>query len=262
MYNLLKRLVKKFWEFLCWPWSKMFHYLDKGMPYFKEGFYASYKLFKYAFILIVPPTLIAVSLSIHFHLNKQVNSEDVFSHLSKYTVPLYVQFTFSGTGFYVEAPSGKTYIMTNAHICDNTNTGQLHLTGYNRPVARNIIEIYPFHDLCILEGLPNKKGLKLASDIKNLEKIFTAGYPRIPSLNFSEGHLRSEEVRNLKDAATNTAKTYRLLITSLFSYPGSSGSPIVNSKGELVGVMAGYDQKTNQGIGVPLEEVKKLLAPY
>ena len=66
-----------------------------------------------------------------------------------------MQFS-GGTGFQIKAPSGKQYILTNAHICQiadslyaKTQSGKISVV--------DVIKIYPHHDLCIMKPIVTGK---------------------------------------------------------------------------------------------------------
>lgn len=98
--------------------------------------------------------------------------------------------TSGGTGFQVEAPSGQSYILTNAHICEIYGPGaqnilvQLH-NGQFMP--RRILQISDKTDLCIAEGIPNTPGLKLGGELQPGDNLQVVGHPKLMDLVISDG---------------------------------------------------------------------------
>lgn len=156
--------------------------------------------------------------------------------------------TVAGTAFNVVAPSGRVYLVTNAHVCGNNtvlfsndgDTSHLHL----------LVKLYKKADLCILTTL-STSGLKLAETYHKKEPIQTLGNPLL---------VRTLTSGTLKNFG-NDGKDYVLVIDRLLA-PGASGSPIVNSKDEVIGVIEAIpvDGVTVESYAVPLEFLKDALS--
>jgi hypothetical protein len=102
-----------------------------------------------------------------------------------------------GTGFHIEAKSGKTYILTNKHICDMADkTQELHVhyfkDGKKQKAVRKIIKKHKSHDLCLMQPLDHlkKKGLILrGEDIYIGKTMYIYGHPGLRPLTFSQGEF-------------------------------------------------------------------------
>jgi S1-C subfamily serine protease len=199
-----------------------------------------------------------------------------------------------GTGFAVKAPSGKSYILTNAHICEMYNGGDTALIESHdgRLIPRKIIERSKTTDLCLIEGLPGKTdGLALASDVSAGENISIVGHPKLMDLTVSKGSViqfqtiqmlkgiigqdgltaeqceseaknHVEEVDSLFGKATLCITTLDSLQTTAVSLPGNSGSPAVNFYGHVVGVLFAGDDEVHWGLIIPLDTVQDFLSAY
>lgn len=198
-----------------------------------------------------------------------------------------------GTGFAVKAPSGKTYILTNAHVCEmyKGNTALIE-THEGRLVSRNIIERSKWTDLCLIEGLPGDNGgLSLASGLEEGENLMIVGHPRLMSLTISKGSMiehtqitmvkgrispgelteedcTSEPKNSVERVETPFGvlsfciESLSAIQTNAVALPGNSGSPTVNVYGNVVGVLfAGY-KEVNWGLIIPLKEVQDFLSVY
>lgn len=99
-----------------------------------------------------------------------------------------------GTGFAVKAPSGQSYIVTNAHVCEGAleqseDKSSLLVINENGTMRRRIIEKSDFTDLCLLEGMPGVNGLTLGSEPGIGETVAVVGHPRLRPLSLSRGEI-------------------------------------------------------------------------
>lgn len=93
-----------------------------------------------------------------------------------------------GTGFYVKAKSGQTYIMTNRHVCSINKKLELKIELKNKNfVKAEIIEISKTSDLCLIKSPDSTEGLALADSIDAGDSISYAGYPRLQPLTMANG---------------------------------------------------------------------------
>lgn len=145
---------------------------------------------------------------------------------------------YSGSGF---ALSSNGYIVTNNHVI-NGNSSKSPDSIYVQDAIGNaykakLVYTEPKYDIAILkitddsfEELPAlpynfKKG---KSDLG--EDVFTLGYSEGDAPVMDKGYLSSENGR--KGDSTG----YRI---SIPVNPGNSGSPLINSKGNVVGIISG-----------------------
>jgi len=194
-----------------------------------------------------------------------------------------------GSGFFVKAPSGETYILTNRHVCEMSTDGILNviLPGKGRVVQKKIIEKYDAHDLCLIEGESDYTGLDLASMLYVGQTIAIIGHPKLHPLTLSKGEYIGDTVIKIVTGYNIPKKDCRgkveqaNLFLSLFgmksvcveeyysghitaySRGGSSGSPIVNFFGNTVGVLfAGNRMDPFETYIVLLDDVKNFLKDY
>lgn len=191
-----------------------------------------------------------------------------------------------GTGFHINLPSGDVAILTNSHICDMQKEGvlQVRLNDQNRYVPRRVIESYSKHDLCLVEGLTGVEGIDLADKtLSPGEVVRLIGYPRLTPLTVSTGEFLAYTNIQILDMATRVAvptqtpmadllpdggmtfelKEYRAGHISNISYPGNSGSPVVDFSGDVVGVLfAGNRYIITVGYVVPLDTIREFISVY
>lgn len=191
-----------------------------------------------------------------------------------------------GTGFVVQAASGAEYTLTNAHVCRVTNNGIMYATTHmsDRYTALRIIEVSKETDLCLLEPVPNKGSLPLAGSLELGEELSVIGHPLLEALTLSQGDITSFEPVTVVIGVEQTEEVCgglggQTIVVPFFNIPvclrsydaaritarifgGNSGSPVVNSYGNVVGVLFAGNDRTNFGYIIPLDAVKKFLSTY
>jgi len=198
--------------------------------------------------------------------------------------------TRGGSGAHVIAPSGKVYIITNAHVCNLSKDANIFITdNFGRTIPRRILEISNFTDLCLVESLPNYQGaLKLGSDVRSGQIIAAVGHPILMPTTMSRGEIigvkEVDVFDHIMDVFDKNDKcdlpknriiqidTFFGPITACFVHvkanlttsvvlPGSSGSPMVDFYGNLVGVIFAGNQ-ANWGLAITLADINLFLKPY
>lgn len=185
----------------------------------------------------------------------------------------------TGSGFHVKTKSGKVYILTNRHVC--MMTGPLKVEKYGtksgKGTIRKIVSISKKHDLCVLEALPEMEGIELGSSAKNGESVYILGHPRGVALTVSSGEKIDDLPIEIGEPLSEDGKCKGEIVMSFFgnycvtkqdavqfsnpTYPGNSGSPVVDKWGKLVSVVfAGSPSVENQGFGVPLDYITSFLS--
>lgn len=147
--------------------------------------------------------------------------------------------TGSGSGFVIEK-NGKKYIITNAHVVEDASTdkGSIYIYTINRSKYEvKILGGDSFYDIAVLEFVD-----KPGTEITTL-KIRTTE-PRIGEPVFAIGNPLGEYPYTISDGIISAKNRVRGGTTGKFGFLqttatviwGNSGGPLVDSKGELVGI--------------------------
>ena len=142
----------------------------------------------------------------------------------------------SGTGFFV---SRSGHIISNHHVIEGCDTTKLTFKG--KEVVADVLAVDKMNDLAILKAnlVPNKVYPVATEDAGLLEDIIIAGYPL--------GKKVSAAIKTSKGSVTALAgygDNYSEFQTDAALNQGNSGGPIMNQKGNVIGVaVANYGKK-------------------
>jgi len=94
-----------------------------------------------------------------------------------------------GTGFHIIAPSGKVYIMTNRHVCNDAVDGKLWAVVEGKTSDHQVKVIYASDsfDLCLVEAIPGVGGLTVGDAPNAGDNIYYLGHPRLQQDTFVAG---------------------------------------------------------------------------
>jgi S1-C subfamily serine protease len=153
----------------------------------------------------------------------------------------------TASGFVVE----PDLLITNAHVA---NAGHISVQVGTRLVACEVERIDRLHDLalCRMQARAPARPLKLAAENpKPGSTIYAIGNPQGSSKTISEGLF----------AGYRDLDGRRVAEISAAIFPGSSGGPIVNVAGDVVGVAEGsFADGRNLNFAVPRDVVREFIA--
>lgn len=156
----------------------------------------------------------------------------------------------TGTGFFIS----PTHIVTNYHILVEAIEGTAKIVNKAKTYPiQGVVAKDPENDLAILQVANDGiKPLPLgdSDQMRVGMDVFTIGNPRDFEGSFSSGKISGRRIDGDKK---------RLQMTASIS-PGSSGSPMLNLKGEVIGVVYKYrPDGQNLNFAIPSNYVNELL---
>lgn len=187
------------------------------------------------------------------------------------------------SGIEIKTPSGKKAILTAAHCAALLENNMLTATSENGDEdVVSMIAIDPAHDLMLLTSLDGKS-INIAKSVHKHQKVHSLTHGHGFITYRTDGEMLEErtliipvfEINSQEDEdkcpATpyekiifdfSTGKQYCMLKLTLQGItakivPGSSGGPILNSAGELVGIVSAGDDVF--GFMVPLRSIHHFL---
>ena len=157
-----------------------------------------------------------------------------------------------GSGFFVR----QNLIVTNYHVIEGAASGTAKLVGkHTKYTIEGITATEKFNDLAILKvSASGIKPLPLVANsdrVKIGAQVYVAGNPKGLEGTFSDGIISSKR---------GGYANQRLQMTAPIS-PGSSGGPVLNTRGEVIGVsFMTIEGGQNLNFAIPSNYIKTLLS--
>jgi S1-C subfamily serine protease len=166
-----------------------------------------------------------------------------------------------GSGFILDK-SG--HVLTNYHVVEGANRGiEVQLSNKHRYPAK-VIGTDKVHDLALLQiEAPNLQAVTLAdsSGLSVGQKVYAIGNPFGLAGTMTRGIISS--IRSIRGA--EGAPIEDAIQTDAAINPGNSGGPLLNSRGEVIGINTmiasnGAEQSSGIGFAIPINTAKAVLA--
>ena len=169
-----------------------------------------------------------------------------------------------GSGFILDKTG---HVLTNFHVVEGADRGIEVTLSNKRRYNAKVVGTDRVHDLALLQiEAPNLEPVTLAdsSEISVGQKVYAIGNPFGLSGTMTRGIISS--IRTLPAArGSENAPIEDAIQTDAAINPGNSGGPLLNSRGEVIGINTmiasnGADQSSGIGFAIPINTAKAVLA--
>jgi S1-C subfamily serine protease len=167
-----------------------------------------------------------------------------------------------GSGFILDKDG---LILTNNHVIDNAQRVEVTLSDKHHYKA-TVVTVDKGHDLALLKiNAPNLVPATL-SDSSGLavgQRVYAIGNPFGLSGTMTRGIISA--IRSIKGPQNNPIED--AIQTDASVNPGNSGGPLLNSRGEVIGITTmiasnGADQSSGIGFAIPINTAKAVLDDF
>ena len=166
-----------------------------------------------------------------------------------------------GSGFILDRAG---HVLTNYHVVEGANRGIEVMLSNKRRYTAKVVGTDRAHDLALLQiDAPNLEPVTLAdsTDLSVGQKVYAIGNPFGLSGTMTRGIISS--IRTIGGSGGSPIED--AIQTDAAINPGNSGGPLLNSRGEVIGINTmiasnGADQSSGIGFAIPINTAKAVLA--
>src|SRR5215471_12536996 len=163
-----------------------------------------------------------------------------------------------GSGFVID---GEGHILTNYHVIEGARQVEVN-TSDKKKYRAQIVGTDPRHDLAVLQIPAHSAAPAVLGDSKGLavgQKVFAIGNPF--GLN---GTMTRGIISSIRSVGGQRGYIDEAIQTDAAINPGNSGGPLLNSRGEVIGINSmiltgGAEQSAGIGFAIPINTAKAVL---
>ena len=163
--------------------------------------------------------------------------------------------TWSGSGFLID-PSGVA--VTNNHVVTGASTLDVYVDGADQPVNAKVLGVSECADLAVIKvDGANFTALPLQSAKPAVgADVWSAGFPLgEPEFSWHHGSISKADA----NGDTDWASVSHVIEHDALINPGSSGGPLVDAQGAVVGVNYAGDDRTRQAFAIGMDEAEGII---
>ena len=161
------------------------------------------------------------------------------------------QIQGSGTGFYF---TRNGFLATNNHVVQGGSKFTVHDPKRKTTVWARVVITDPANDLAILQADNTTSvpiPLAASFSLKRLEDIMTLGYPNAFG-PYSQG-MQIKATTGQINAISGPHDDPRFTQVDLPIQPGNSGGPLIDNRGNVVGIVTGQLRGSHQNVNYALK---------
>jgi len=213
---------------------------------------------------VVDPNFSLVeAASVHDPNKKTLSTVEIYDKVSPATVAIYLvnskNETSAGSGFII---TENGYIVTNAHVVESEEEQAIKVSilGYDDTFDAKIVGSDVQTDIAVIkvecdEPLPTVT-LGDSDVLQNGELAIAIGNP----LGSLQGTITCGVISGVERPLSNKGYTMNLIQTDASVNSGNSGGPLINSFGEVIGVVnAKISSAEGLGFAIPINSVKYVI---
>jgi S1-C subfamily serine protease len=168
-----------------------------------------------------------------------------------------------GSGFILDK---QGHILTNNHVIDNAQRVEVTLFDKHKYKA-TVVGVDKGHDLALLQinDAPELQPATLAESrgLTVGQRVYALGNPFGLSGTMTRGIISA--IRSIRGPNNNPIED--AIQTDAAVNPGNSGGPLLNSRGEVIGITTliannGADQSSGIGFAIPVNTAKAVIADF
>jgi S1-C subfamily serine protease len=167
-----------------------------------------------------------------------------------------------GSGFILDK---QGHILTNNHVIDNAQRVEVTLSDKHKYKA-TVVGVDKNHDLALLLiNAPNLQPATLSESNGLIvgQKVYAIGNPFGLSGTMTRGIISA--IRSIRGPMGNPIED--AIQTDAAVNPGNSGGPLLNSRGEVIGITTliasnGAEQSSGIGFAIPVNTAKAVIADF
>lgn len=204
---------------------------------------------------IINPTVVNISTKLQ-KKNTLQNRNILFPFNLPYNTPRRTEPSASlGAGFIISADG---LIITNAHVIANANSIHIKVAGNNKDYVAKIIGQDKSSDIALIK-ITTKYKLPYAS-LGSSQALQVGQWVAAFGNPYGYSHTMTKGIISAKGREIDELNRFPFLQTDASINKGNSGGPLVNMRGQVIGVNSAIDARA-QGIGfaIPIDNVKSIL---
>ncbi|AFY56542.1 trypsin-like serine protease with C-terminal PDZ domain [Rivularia sp. PCC 7116] len=224
------------------------------------------------------PLLIGTSTTLIQPQSATAQSSPQVAKIAKEITVLINSDNSSGSGVIINKLGNNYTVLTAAHVVGRQDKYEI-ITNDNQRHAISSVKKLPNVDLAVVNFTNNNNNNYTSAKIGNSDTstegttVYVAGFPK-PTAAISESIYTFLDGRISANASKPLREGYALVYT-IDTLPGMSGGPVLNQRGELIGIHGRGDTtqnyqiseanpniiiKTGFNLGVPINTFKQLYA--
>jgi len=167
----------------------------------------------------------------------------------------------SGSGFIVSIDG---YVLTNRHVVDELGTSLTVITNNGEELSAELIDTDPFQDVAVLKvagyGFPIAQ-LGDSDKIQIGQTVIAIGNTLSEFRNtVTKGVISGINRRVVAGSAVNTDVIEQAIQTDAAINPGNSGGPLINLKGEIIGINTAVSMEGESiAFAIPINQAKRAI---